>query len=281
MRSLTARLSGVLIVALIILAVTLLAGLHYSLHHLAVTFISTRLDHDLENLLSSLSFDSQLRPQLDETQLTRLFREPYSGYYYKIFTTREVLRSRSLWDAELDLPAGGLRENEPVFVSGPDHQHVLALQRSYRRQGQPVAILVTADFEPIALELKRLQWRIGLAGLAILSVLLLAQYFIVRRGLYPLHLVGRELQRLAAGEISQLNPRVPREIRPLVTELNRLLEALSQRLSRSRHALGNLAHALKTPLAVLIQAAEQVPGGTGAELKQQAAQIESLIAREL
>lgn len=281
MRSLTTRLSGALIVALVVLTLTLLGGLHYSLRHLAITFISARLENDLTNLLANLNFDGKRHLYLSDEHLMRLYQQPYSGHYYRIAAADRILRSRSLWDTDLALPAAGIPNGEPVFLSGPNAQHLLALQRGYRIQGQPVTILVTEDFEPIAAELNRLQLSIGLAAVAILAILLLAQYFIVRRGLYPLRRVGEELHRLAGGEISQLNPVAPREIRPLVTELNRLLKVLEQRLQRSRHALGNLAHALKTPLAVLVQAAEQVPGATGGELKQQAARIESLIAREL
>ena len=118
------------------------------------------------------------------------------------------------------------------------------------------------------------------------GVLLLVQRLIVRRGLAPLEQIRRELPRLARGEIPQLSGEAPAEVQPLVAELNRLLELLDQRQRRSRHALGNLAHALKTPLTVLTQLAEQLPPAGDStlwwrDLRQQLQHIRALTEREL
>ena len=108
----------------------------------------------------------------------------------------------------------------------------------------------------------------------------------MRRGLAPLEQIRRELARLARGEIPQLPVTVPDEVRPLVAELNRLLELLGHRQQRARHALGNLAHALKTPLTALTQLAEQPPPSEAAaawwpDLRQQIQQIRTLTEREM
>jgi signal transduction histidine kinase len=117
------------------------------------------------------------------------------------------------------------------------------------------------------------------------GVLLLFQRLVVRRGLAPLEQLRRELPRLAQGEIPQLSVDAPDEVRPLVIELNRLLTLLDQRRRRSRHALGNLAHALKTPLTVLTHLAEQPPPSHDAQwwpnLRQQLQHIRALTEREL
>jgi signal transduction histidine kinase len=89
-----------------------------------------------------------------------------------------------------------------------------------------------------------------------LVLLIVMQSLIVRLGLVSLHRVRRDITRLERGEIGQLGEAVPAEVRPLVREMNRLLRVLEQRLKRSRNTLRNLAHALKTPLTLVMQLAE-------------------------
>jgi signal transduction histidine kinase len=84
-------------------------------------------------------------------------------------------------------------------------------------------------------------------------LLLVVQGFIVRRSLSSLKKVREERQEILEGSRSAFSDNVPQEILPLVEEANHLLELLSQRLERSRNALGNLAHALKGPLSVVMQ----------------------------
>jgi signal transduction histidine kinase len=73
----------------------------------------------------------------------------------------------------------------------------------------------------------------------------------VRRGLSPLQQIQQEVRELEHGQRQQLSDTVPREILPLVSEVNHLMQILNARLLRSRHALGDLAHALKKPLTLL------------------------------
>ena len=282
MRSLTTRLTTSLTLTVLILGGLFMGGLHYSLRHLAIIFVSARLTHDLDNLLTGLQFEGDFRLTLDQSRLTRFFKQPYSGHYFVVRAGNQVIRSRSLWDATLALPPGTERERERAFfLTGPNQQQLLALERDIRRQGQTVSLLVTEDFNPIDDTLSRLQLRIGLVALLVLIGLLIAQYLIVRRGLQPLFKVRNDMLRLSAGKIRQINTPVPKEIQPLVVELNRLLDILARRVERSHHALGNLAHALKTPLAVLTHITDQISTNDAVEIRQQAGHIKSLIEREL
>ncbi len=286
MTSLQARLSTSLILTLTTLAVLVVAIGGYSLRQLAEDFVATRLEHDLETLLAALEFDSAGRPQLADAHTNSAFHQPLSGHYYRIDSPAGELCSRSLWDAELPLPPLTTDRFTRSFTTGPQGQLLLLVGRAFRIRNQPVTIVVTEDFGPISAGLRRLMLEFGLIALLLLGVLLLLQRLIVRRGLAPLEQIRHELPRLARGDIAQLSIDAPAEVRPLVAELNRLLELLGQRQRRARHALGNLAHALKTPLTALTQLAEQPPPvhDTTAwwrDLRQQLQNIRHLTEREL
>ena len=286
MISLQTRLSASLILVLAVLLALAIALGGYSLRRLAEDFVAARLEHDLETLLSALEFDPHGQPRLLTDQIGISFRQPYSGHYYRIETPGGELASRSLWDAELPLPPLSGARFTRVFITGPQAQRLLLVGRAFRVQGQPVRMAVTEDFTPISAGLQRLLLEFALIALALFGLLLLAQRWLVRHGLAPLERIRRELPRLAQGEISALSLETPAEVRPLVVELNRLLTLLDQRQRRARHALGNLAHALKTPLTALTQLAEQPPPPTELQnwwqdLRQQLRQVRALTEREL
>jgi len=114
---------------------------------------------------------------------------------------------------------------------------------------------------------------------------ILTQLLILRRSLQPLELVRHEITLLEKGETRSLSEAVPAEIRPLVSQFNKLLIVMAQRLKRSRNATGNLAHALKTPLSLMVQLIEQealsATPKLQQELRQSVIRIQQLMEREL
>lgn len=285
MRSLQARLSTGLMIVLAVLVGLLLVIGSYSLRHLAEEFVAERLEHDMDALLAALSFDHSGRPVLDSEKFSAVLRQPYSGHYYKIRSGDFTLRSRSLWDADLTLPPTTYEAVTRYLTEGPQDQQLLVLARTFRLQGHEVELAVTEDFTELAAGLRQLNLGLGLIALVLLAILIGIQRLIVHQGLRPLEQTRHDILRLEHGEIRQLQTDAPMEVRPLVEEINHLIELMGQRLQRSRHALGNLAHALKTPLTAIIQLAEhpqvRTQDGLCTELKQQTQQIRSLIDREL
>jgi signal transduction histidine kinase len=81
---------------------------------------------------------------------------------------------------------------------------------------------------------------------------------LVRFGLTPVWRLGDEVDRLRHGEINRLDPRVPAEFSPVVERINALLEGQAQLIARARTESGNLAHNLRTPLALIADEAEQL-----------------------
>lgn len=282
MSSLKLRLALGLSVSLL-----LLLGLQFwvvsgAIRATAEDYVASRLRHDTEDLLAALRF-APAGPEL--AAVDTIYHRPYSGHYYAVRTDGGTLTSRSLWDAQLPAPETPVGEARRLRRDGPQDQPLLMRVAAFRKAGERVRIAVAEDLSPLQADLRDFQWRYGLVSVAVAAALLLVQWALVVLGLRPLGRLRREIGALERGERAVLSEDVPAEVRPLVRELNRLLGVLGERLERSRNALGNLAHALKTPLTRLFQVAEE-PAVAGDDrlrraILEPAGEIRGRIDREL
>ncbi len=282
MRSIQRRLSvglfAVLLVVGLVLAQTGLWLFDQGLRR----YFAGNLREEAENLLVAMVRGPN-GMQLDEQRLNPAFQRPYSGRYFVIELEKDTWRSRSLWDSELEVPhKKGLVQG---LVDGPEEQRLLVFRGHYKRMGQKLRIVVAQDYTPILESFARVQWMgLGAGALALLLVLLL-QRLTVRRSLRPLEEVRLQIAQLQQGQRSQLDNQAPEELEPLVEQINHLLAHTEETLKRSRNALGNLGHALKTPLAVLVSLAEREEMARQPELQQvlreQLEQIQQRLGREL
>lgn len=246
MRSLQARLSvGLLSVLLVGGLVFAQAGL-WLFEKGVVEYLEDNLRSQSENLLVALTRGPK-GIELVEDRILPAYQRAFSGYYYQITLPSTQLRSRSLWDAQLSAPAApGLAR-----ATGPEGQQLILLRADYRRLGTAITITVAQDYSPIRDSFARLrQWGLAFGALLLLVVLGL-QRMIVTRALRPLEAARAQLAQLQQGQRSQLQVMVPLELEPLVTQINHLHAHTEDSLKKARTALGNLGHALKTPLAVL------------------------------
>jgi len=277
-RRLSLGLISVMVVVGLVLAQTSLWLFELGLQR----YLEAGLRNDSENLLAALVRGPQ-GLQLDERRLSPAYQRPFSGHYFRIDFTDGHWRSRSLWDQELPpLDHPGLHDNLQL---GPEGQQLLVLRTDYRRMGVPISISVAEDYTPIRESFRRMQ-QLGLAlGVAGLLLILLLQRITVRRALRPLEKTREQIAQLQQGQRSQLDDQVPVELEPLVAQINHLLAHTEDSLKRSRNALGNLGHALKTPLAVLLSLAssEQLDAHPQLRkvLKEQLQQVEQRLNREL
>jgi signal transduction histidine kinase len=285
MRSLQTRLSTGLVVSLVLLFVVQGLIVGASIRHLTENYVASRLQHDTDNLLASLTLDGEGAPLLDPERIDPIYRRPFSGHYYRITAGERSLRSRSLWDQDLSLPSVPVGSRERFQLSGPGGQILLVLNSGFRKQDREISIAVSEDLGPIEDDIRRFQLLYGLVSLAVLAILIFTQRRIVAAGLSPLQKAGEDVAALERGEIRQLREDVPEEVRPLIREINRLLDSLSRRLKRSRSAMGNLAHALKAPLTLLFQLADREGMRDRPDLRdelvEQAGAVRRLIDREL
>ncbi|MDI2144807.1 MULTISPECIES: sensor histidine kinase [unclassified Pseudomonas] len=282
MRSIQRRLSLGLISVLVVVGVLLAQTSLWLFEAGLQRYLEAGLRNDSESLLVALVRGPQ-GLQLDERHLSPAYQRPFSGHYFRIDFAESHWRSRSLWDQDLPLlERPGLHSNLQL---GPDGQQLLVLRSDYRRLGQSISISVAQDYTPVRESFQRMR-QIGLGlGLAGLLLILILQRITVRRALRPLERAREQIAQLQQGQRSQLDEQVPEELEPLVAQINHLLAHTEDSLKRSRNALGNLGHALKTPLAVLLSLASSEKLDAHPELrkilKEQLEQVQQRLNREL
>jgi signal transduction histidine kinase len=281
-KSIQARLSlglvGVLLVVGLIVAQLSLWLFEVGLQR----YLEAGLRNESENILIAIARGPD-GLQLDERRISPAYERPFSGHYFRIDFPDGHWRSRSLWDMELPRPdTAGLHSGLKL---GPDGQLLLVLRADYRRLGQPISISVAQDYTPVRASFQRMQ-QIGVGlGLAGLLIILVLQRVTVKRSLRPLERTREQVAQLQQGKRSQLDSEVPLELEPLVAQINHLLTHTENTLKRSRNALGNLGHALKTPMAVILSLASSEKLKDKPEvqrlLQEQLEQIQQRLAREL
>ncbi len=228
------------------------------------------LTQQLDQLTARLVLDAQGQPQIDPNRLTDpRWARPYSGLYWQLDAMgddgqlrRGVLRSRSLWDAELRLEADALTDGalHSHDSTGPQGETLRVVERSLQIAEQPQArwrLMVAADTREVLAAVDDFNGVLA-ASLAALGLLLaLAALAQVGVGLAPLRKLQGALQRVREGRAPRLEGRFPAEVQPLIDDFNGVLDRNAEVVARARTQAGNLAHALKTPLAVLENAARQ------------------------
>lgn len=219
--------------------------------HAERTF-DARLEANLLGLMASVEFNEQ--GQLVKTRDVGgpQFDRIYSGWYWQIAHEGEVLiASRSLLDASLAVPpvsAGAFS------LAGPDKEPLRARARQFSAPGSGpgLTITVAGPQQDIDHALSQIILPLG-ASLGALGIGLgLAVWWQVRWGLTPLMRLRRDLLAVRQGRRDRLALATVEELKPLVEEINALVQHNREVIARSRQHVGNLAHGLKTPLAMLV-----------------------------
>jgi signal transduction histidine kinase len=217
------------------------------------------------NILPEDSPDRQLQA-LGEP----LFDLPLSGWYWQIARTDadkvDVRVSRSLWDKRLpSLENSGIALSEAGvrmgYVAGPENQMLRMVERPVDLGADgKYLVAVAGDATEIFDETRAFDVYLGGTFLALGVVLVLTTIFQVRFGLAPLKRISEALANIRSGRAERLEGNFPVEIAPLARETNALLDANRGIVQRARTHVGNLAHAIKTPLSVIVNEANTRPG---------------------
>lgn len=236
--------------------------------HVQAQFQAELTTH-LDQLTAQLTLADDGRAQLSQPLSDPRLGRPYSGLYWQVDALDAadprpgVLRSRSLWDHVLAAPAAAPVDGDvrSYRIPGPGGQGLGVIERSLRMDdpgGGParrLRLMVAADeslMEAPVARFRGVLW-LALGGLgAGLVVAALVQVFV---GLAPLRSLRAALGKVRSGDTQRLEGAFPAEITPLIDEFNSVLAHKAEVVERARTQAGNLAHALKTPLSVLANAA--------------------------
>jgi len=172
----------------------------------------------------------------------------------------------------------------PITASttGPDGEPLRIVSRNIRLpDGSRYLVSVGGDTTEVRQDIVSFGTRVAATLFAMGAGLVLAIVLQVRLGLRPLGRMRDSLQAIRVGEKERLEGDFPREIAPLATELNALLDSHREVVERSRTHVGNLAHALKTPLSVILNEARQADGPFPRKVEEQASAMQTHIAHHL
>ncbi len=247
-----------------------------------------------EGLNAGISIENGkvIAPALTDTRALRV----YSGRYWEIAEharsgkIRPLERSRSLFDTELavgDDVVAEVAANPGTAVyfttEGPLDQplRASAMQVTLPDRAAPVIILAAEDRSPVDREAERFALMTGGALLALGAGILAAVFLQVRVGLQPLFSLRREVAEVRKGRAERIEGDYPTELEPLARELNALVTHNQDVVERQRTHVGNLAHALKTPLSVMLTEAQQQPGQLSEVVTRQAEAMRNHVEHHL
>ena len=241
----------------------LLAGGGVALDRVLRDAVTRNFDNGMSYVLTAMIAQAEIGPDgevfFNRPLADQRFLEPNSGLYYQISARgHEEWRSRSLWDRALrvnvDRTDGGLHIYDSAQF--PD-ESLRMMEQTIMLPGSKVRWTFTVAQARTGLDgqLRTIRTTLirsfVLLGLGLILMAALQTFY----GLRPLRAVRREIVRMRGGQKSRVTEPMPSEVLPMVEELNALLAHNEQQAEEARTHAGNLAHALKTPLTVIMNAA--------------------------
>jgi signal transduction histidine kinase len=276
-RSLVGRLVGLAAGWSIMVLVGMGIALTAVFNHAAIS----RFDDDLFDLANGLYAEATVEPNgqiAPPAFVDERAQRAYSGKYWQIADLpggprpRALARSRSLWDAVLNAPPQVLatlrsKPGAPIYYDsigpaqdGHEPLRAVALLAFLPGHTAPVIFMAAENRASLNRDEHRFAIYTGIALLLLGAGVAALVVLQVRVGLGPLFNMGREIADVRKGRAQRLTQPYPREIAPLADELNALLDHNQEVVERQRTHVGNLAHALKTPISVLLAEAQGHPG---------------------
>ena len=252
--SLRLRLLAAAVVSIVVTLVV--AGL--SLGAVFERQVLKRVDQELQvrwdELAAAVELNAEGQPELTRELTDPRYHQPYSGAYWQIAENGDPLTtSRSLWDETLDTSDRSYTYNDSgsFEITGPNEAATYVYSRRVSLGGRTFELDVALDHEEVdALRAAFDRDLILILG-PIAIVLVIGAWFQIRQSLGPLRKLDDELKAVHNGVKPRLGAGFPREVEPVVTDLNRLLDRQEQLVRKARDRAGTLAHGLKTPLTIL------------------------------
>ena len=251
-----------------------------------------RLGVYLRTLVADIASPEEAGEKFPQSLGEPLIELPLSGWYWQVTRVdpgkTEVRSSRSLWDGGLPhlrdqgIP-GSADGSRAGYVGGPEDQRLRLVERNVDLGDEGhYLVAIAGDAAEISDETRSFDQALIITFSILAAVLLLTTTFQVRFGLAPLKRITDGLAAIRSGSAERLTGKFPEEIAPLARETNALIETNREIVERARTHVGNLAHALKTPLSVMVN--EATAHGTepfGQKILEQADIMRDQVARHL
>ncbi|WP_416395273.1 sensor histidine kinase [Allohahella sp. A8] len=214
-------------------------------------FLSDRLQQEADYIVSRIEEEY---PDLDSWFESDTF---FAEAFHHMVAIRIGLQS---WSNPQDLaatlePLELPTTSEKLFIV-VDQRRLYAVQQPFHIKGQPGVVIVAEDLEQLESDEARLHLWVGVVSVVLLCMLVVLIIAAIHLSLRPLKALRHSLADLQAGRISRFDQATPVEFLGLVRQLNSLLDTLDKQVRKSREALGNLSHSIKTPVTALTQILE-------------------------
>jgi signal transduction histidine kinase len=291
--ALTSRITGSLARRMIAIAAlwisVLLIGGGFALDRVLTGAITRNFDSSLEYVLIAMIRSSEIGPdgevRLVEPLGDQRFLEPYSGLYWQISGgNQEPYRSRSLWERTLKAPTPHIDNQIHTYDSNqfPDEE-LRVLERNVILPGSKtnwryqIAQSREALDAQVGAVRQTLIPSLALLGLGLIILAALQTFY----GLWPLRHIRRAIAAMRGGQNRRVDAPLPLEVQPMVDELNALLAHNEKQAEEARLHAGNLAHALKTPLTVLVNSATSSDSELAETVRREAATMQRQVDHHL
>ena len=225
------------------------------LERMSKEFVESRLKDEVAFLEHHIR---QAEGKIDMLETGDYFKEVFHHAFAIQSPTQTVISPQSWQPLLIPLlqsdEQASIRVHNAQISNAPTD--LLAYRRSFSVKDAPITVIVAEDMGALQDSQAELHAWIAIVSILLIFLLVGIIWFGINLSMRPVVSLKAALKRLQSGEISRINAQTPEEFRPLVQQLNQLLDSLDQRLERSREALANLSHSVKTPIAAVRQVLE-------------------------
>jgi len=262
MRSLKTRLT--VVAALWVVAGVTVAG--FLLSSTFKNFLIEQFYHEIHEHLDEfeglLEIDENGKVSLQRVLSDPRFSVPLSGYYWEVQQNGKIVaRSNSLEGPMLKVPEDGGADAQVHMhsIAGPTGELLIAERlRWLDHKKDPIRIIVGIDKRHLDSELAEfntvLLWSLGMFSLSMIAVAVLLLLF----AMAPIGNLRKAFANYRSGATPNMRGQFPKEVQPLIDDLNSLIDSSGEQMQRARAQAGNIAHGLKTPLAILVDEAHRL-----------------------
>lgn len=240
------------------------------LDRMAREFVESRLKDEVAFLEHQIH---ESNGRVDTLQLGDYFQEVFH-HAFAIHTPSRTIISPDAWAPVLtpliDSGQDGIQRVSNVDAADAPSE-LLAYRKSFHVGGTPIVVIVSEDLSVLKRSQAELHTWTAIVSILLILLLVTVIWFGITFSMRPVVTLQGALKKLQDGEISRIDVQAPDEFHPLVEQLNQLLDSMDQRMERSREALANLSHSVKTPITAVRQILEDDSRSLDSDLRQQMA----------